>query len=360
MFIKTLLKSIIVMGVIKVKNIGGNALVIREVNINLVRKVLKERGEVTKRQVAESTGLSIVTVGTVLHDLAERNEVRAGKMSSSSGGRPAQQYIYNDEHALALILFPFEQEGSITIESTIVTLSGRRLHEASTNVPHIDLDAFEQVIDDTLQLYPKIGAIGFGLPGSEVDAVLVVSDYEALRGLKVAEHFKNRYNKPVVIENDVNAAVLGYCSSHMPKDTDQAVVYFYFPDRFPPGAGIFLGGKLYKGKRGFAGEVGHMPLGVQWGDTGPQASSDVLEEAISKLTVAVSSVLNPDVVVLYGSFLNEEHLLAVTEKCRAALPASTVPDILLSEDFAADYLNGMIAQTLRSLESGLSLTQFEA
>lgn len=342
------------------KNIGGNALVIRELNISLVRKELKERGEATKRQIAESTGLSIVTVGTVLQELIEQGEVREGKMSSSSGGRPAQLYIYNDEHALALILFPYEEQGSITIQSTVVTLSGRRLLEASRIVQQIDLSTFEQLIDDTLLQFPAISALGFGLPGSEVEGIMVVSDYEALRGIPVTAYFKNRYKMPVVIENDVNAAVTGYCSSRFPKDFDSTVVYFYFPDRFPPGAGIFLSGKLYKGRRGFAGEVAHMPLGISWGDSGMLSSVSALNESIAKLTVGVSSVLNPDIVVLYGSFLNGEHLHAVTEQCRAALPAGTVPEILLSDDFSVDYLNGMIAQTLRSLESGLQLTKFEA
>lgn len=341
------------------KNIRGNALVIREVNINLVRRELKERGQATKRQIAESTGLSIVTVGTVLQSLAEQQEVRKGKLISSSGGRPAQQYIYNDEHALALILFPYEEGGGVLIRSAVVTLSGRLLHDASRPVPRIDLSSFETRIDEAMQQYPAIQAIGFGLPGAEIDGKMVVSDYAALLDISVTEHFGKRYGKPVVLENDVNAAVIGYCSRQHAA-AESSVVYMYFPDRFGPGAGIFMDGRLHKGKRGFAGEVANIPLGIPWGDPSLITSFERITAAITKLTVAVSSVLNPDVVVLYGSFLTQRHLRSVAEQCSLALPGSTVPEIKLTAEFAADYLQGMIVQTLRTLEPSLQLTKSEA
>ncbi|MNC29512.1 hypothetical protein D3C75_777600 [compost metagenome] len=82
-------------------------------------------------------------------------------------------------------------------------------------------------------------------------------------------------------------------------------------------------------------------------------------EAIARLTAAVSSVLNPEAVVLYGSFLKEEHLSGITEQCAELLPPGALPHIVLSTDFSADYLNGMIVSTLATLETGLQLTKFE-
>lgn len=340
------------------KNIGGNALVIREVNINLVRRELKEQGQATKRQIAENTGLSLVTVGTVLQHLVEQQEVREGGQISSSGGRPAQQYIYNDEHSLALILFPYEEGGGVLIRSTVVTLSGRLLHDDSIPVTRIDLSSFETLIDEALVRYSAIQAIGFGLPGAEIDGKMVVSDYVALLDISVTEHFRKRYGKPVVLENDVNAAVIGYCN-RLQENAESSVVYMYFPDRFGPGAGIFINGRLHKGKRGFAGEVANIPLGIPWGDPSLITSFERITEAIAQLTIAVSSVLNPDLVVLYGSFLTEQHLRSVAEQCSMALPGSTVPEIRLTADFEADYLQGMIMQTLRTLEPSLQLTKSE-
>ncbi|WP_379151683.1 ROK family protein [Paenibacillus sp. sgz5001063] len=341
------------------KNIGGNALVIKEVNINLVRGVLKEHKQVTKRQIAEETGLSIVTVSTVLEFLIRHSEVKAAGQISSSGGRPAQQYIYNDEHVLALIMFPFEELGGISIRCTVVTLIGRCLYQVNRQVSRVDLACFEAIIDELLVLYPAIEAIGFGLPGAEADGRLVVSDYEALRGIAVAEYFRQHYHKRVMIENDVNAAAIGHFSRFEMKSEGSAV-YLYFPDRFPPGAGMIINGRLYKGRSGFAGEVANIPLGISWDSCEWQSTPAKLTDAVSKLAVAVSSVLNPDTIVLYGSFLKEGHLSLITEQCAALLPSGMVPCVVLSTDFAGDYLEGMIVSTLATLETGLRLTKSEA
>ncbi|MCL6604467.1 MAG: ROK family protein [Paenibacillus sp.] len=339
-----------------VENIGGNALVIKEININLVRRVLKEKKQATKRQIADITGLSNVTVGTMLQHLVNQNEVHEAGLSSSSGGRPAQEYIYNKDYALALIMFPFEKEGSILIHYTVVNLFGHCVHEADVQVESVNLGSFEHIMDPIVEAYPTIGALGFGLPGAEYEGKMIVSDYEALLGISVTEYFKNRYQIPVVMENDVNAAVIGFCKRTQAA-SDSAVVYLYFPERFPPGAGIYINGKLYKGKRSFAGEVANIPLGIPWGDASLLTSFDLLCEAISKLTVAVSSVLNPDTVVLYGSFLGSKHVHAITELCSTKLPVSAMPRVLLTEDFAADYLEGMIVRTLGTLEPNLQLTK---
>jgi hypothetical protein len=338
------------------ENIGGNAIVIRQVNENLVRKVLKEKDLATKRQIAEATGLSIVTVGTVLQHLMRNNEVREIGVTASNGGRPALQYKYNQDYAFALILFPVERDGSLSVHTTVVNLAGDHVHETNLEVEHIDLFSFEQIIDKSIHDFPSIQAIGFGLPGAEFEGKMIVSDYKDLLGIDLAGHFKNRYQKPITIENDVNAAVTGF-ANRMQFATDSSIVYLFFPERFPPGAGIYLNGQLYKGRRNFAGEVANIPLGINWFDLSLLTTFDLLCDAISKLTVAVSSVLNPDSVVLYGNFLNPEHINTVMQKCEEQLPPNVLPTILLSDNFEVDYLQGMIVQTLRTLTPNLQLTK---
>jgi hypothetical protein len=70
-------------------NRSGNALTMRAVNINLVRNSLKARKQATKQQIAEATGLRIVTVATIMQELVEANDIFAVDQAPSSGGRPA-------------------------------------------------------------------------------------------------------------------------------------------------------------------------------------------------------------------------------------------------------------------------------
>lgn len=340
------------------KNIGGNAMVMKEVNINLVRKVLKAEGEATKQQIAKATGLSAVTVGTILQQLLHASEVKEAALCSSNGGRPAQRYKYNEDYAYALTLFPYEAEGRIIIRSTIVNLVGNMIYERMDEVQQVDLACFEQIIDSLIVSYPAVRAIGFGLPGAEWQGKMIVSDYAALVGVSIVDYFRERYGMPVIMENDVNAAVVGYCKRKQIR-SDADVVYLYFPDRYPPGAGILINGKLFKGRRNFAGEIARIPLGIPWGKTNFMASSLQVEQAIVQLIVSICAVLNPDCIVINGSFIEQAIGKRIAELCNKELPESAVPEVKVSDDFTADYLEGLVAQTLASLEPNIFLTRFE-
>lgn len=340
------------------KSIRGNAMIIKEVNIGLVRKVLKAEGEATKQQIAKATGLSAVTVGTILQQLLQTSEVMEADLSASSGGRPAQRFKYNGDYAFALILFPYETDGRIVVRSTVVNLLGNVVYDQTEKVEQVDLACFEQIIDSLMRSYSAIRAIGFGLPGAEWEGKIFVSDYKSLIGVSFVEYFRQRYEIPVIMENDVNSAVVGYCE-RFEVQTSATVVYLYFPDRFPPGAGIFINGRLFKGRRNFAGEVSNIPLGIPWGEESLIASSEKIEQAIVRLIISISAVLNPDYVVLNGSFIEKATGKRMAELCSKELPESAIPEIIVSEDFTADYLQGMVVQTLATLEPSIVLSRNE-
>lgn len=335
--------------------IGGNALIIREINLNLVRRVLKAKGSSTKQQLARETGLSLMTIGTVLQSLVEQKEVFESELSPSSGGRPAKKYCYNYGFALALALFPYEKDGKIIIRSTMVDLSGQIVNSADTEAEVIDLDSFEGIIEPLLGSYPSIKAIGFGYPGFDKDGQIVMSDYKKLAGAPLAGHFSSLFRVPVIMENDVNAAVIGF-ADRWKLDNEGTLVYLYFPDRYPPGAGIFINGRLLKGKDNFAGEIGVVPLDVVWNES-LYASFEPFCEAAARLVTTLCGVLNPDRIIMNGSFLSEAHIAAISQKCGTRLPGRVLPVIGLSGDFVYDYQTGLIVRTLAQLEPDIRLAR---
>jgi len=335
--------------------IGGNAPVIRKINTNIVRKVLKSKGPSTKQQLARDTGLSLMTVGTVLSYLMDQQEVIESELSPSKGGRPAQKYCYNYGFAHGLVLFPFEMDKEIRIRSTIVDLSGRIVVSTDTKVETIDLASFEGIIAPLAASYPTIKAIGFGFPGYDEGGEIRMSDYKKLVGTSLSRHFSELYKVPVIMENDVNAAAMGFNSRNR-LNGEGVLIYLYFPDRHPPGAGIFINGKLLKGKDNFAGEIAAIPLDVAWNES-LYSSFDCFCEASAKLITALCSVLNPDRIILNGSFLSEAYRAAILQRCSQSLPFHVLPVIQLSDDFTADYQSGLIAQTLDVLEPAISIAK---
>jgi len=66
-----------------------------------------------------------------------------------------------------------------------------------------------------------------------------------------------RYGVPVIIENEANAAALGEHMIGAAKNVDN---FIYLSAGVGLGGGLMIGGKLYGGVGGYAGEIGHMTL----------------------------------------------------------------------------------------------------
>lgn len=328
---------------------GANAVVMKEINIRLVRRTLQRMGEATRQQIAESTGLSTVTVASMLHILQEESAVIEVGLAASMGGRPAQIYRYNEDHAHVLALFTHEKDGVDWLYVRVANLYGVCVYEADAPLADIDLRTFEPYIDAALQEYPAVSALAFGLPGVELGGKILGSDYPALTGAAFIEHYQARYGLPVVVENDVNAASVGYCRQHQ-IEADAAAVYLYFPQKYPPGGGLYIDGRLYRGYSHYAGEIAGMPLGIDWADPALYESFERACEAIATLLQAVSLLLNPQVVILYGAFLTGAHLDEIRHRCAARQPVHAIPELRLAADFTLDYQRGVIEQALALLE----------
>jgi hypothetical protein len=335
-------------------SISANALVMKEININLVRRTLKALKQATKHQIAEATGLSTVTVATLLQELVEHHEAFEAGFAASIGGRPARLFRFNENHAHVLILFTHEREGLDMLHARVVNLFGIALYERDTPLAAIDLRAFEPYIDLAMQEYPSIRAIGFGLPGVVLNGKFIAGDYPELVGAELLAHYQKRYQVPILFENDVNAASVGYSKR---TGIDAAtLVYLYFPQKYPPGAGIVIDGKLRKGSSNFAGEIGSLPFGVNWYDPDLYTSLERVTDAIAQLTIIVSSLLNPHRLILFGAFLTLSHLERIRQQCTLRLSPHAIPAIRLTEDFTLDYQTGMIEETLALLEPQRSIS----
>ncbi len=79
-----------------------------------------------------------------------------------------------------------------------------------------------------------------------------------IKDLFPLKHFlENRWSLPVVMENDANAAVLGEVFCGAARGLSNVV---YVTVSTGIGGGLYLDKKLYRGREGFAGEIGHMKL----------------------------------------------------------------------------------------------------
>jgi glucokinase len=105
-----------------------------------------------------------------------------------------------------------------------------------------------------------LGGIGVGVPGLVDTArgfvVHAVNLDVGSEGLALATQLRERTGLTVSVENDVNAAALGAARTPALVGVDLA----YLSIGTGLAAGLVLDGRLRRGRRGAAGEIGHIPV----------------------------------------------------------------------------------------------------
>lgn len=325
----------------------GNALVMKRINADAVRDALRGKQRATKQELAETTGLSVMTVGTILSQLTATGEAYEAELLASGGGRPARSFCFNAEYAHSLILYaPHTGQPQHLILVRVVNLLGECVAGEGFCLDEIRLESFEPAVERMRKRYPTIRSIGFGLPGLEYDKKIQLNDHPALVDTAFTAHYQGKYGMPVQLENDANLAVMGYCNAHPLEDT---VAYLYFPARYGPGAGLMIGGRLHAGVTRFAGELEALPLGIDW-RTLDHGEFDAFCTAISSVVLCLGCILNPARIVLAGEGLTESHLQTIEARCKAALDALFVPRLCLSQNFNADFEAGLRLTALQLLK----------
>ncbi len=104
----------------------------------------------------------------------------------------------------------------------------------------------------------SIKAIGVGLPGlvNKEGAIISCPSSTNLEKSNLKFLFEQKFAVPVFIEKDVNLIMLAEYKK-LNKDIKNVVGYFIGTGF---GCSMIINGKLYKGTRGFAGELGHIHL----------------------------------------------------------------------------------------------------
>ena len=311
---------------------------IKQSNLNKVRTALKEAGTATKPQLAELTGLSVVTINSLVNTLLQSGEILSDKVLESDGGRPAASFRYNSWFRMALIIYMLEYRGQDTAFFCVIDLLGNVVERQEQPLSNVVLESFDPEIERLLGLYPQIQAICFGIPGYEANQRLVISDYENLREQSLSGHVEEQFHLPVLVENDINLSVMGYCRRNG-IENDKCVIGIYFPDKYPPGAGIYLQGRILRGKDGLAGEIKYLPFDVDWDRF--DYDSERLEGFMMKTIQAFQCIFNPDAIVVYKETNNSKASRLVMDRCMSEIEKLMLPEIVVSTDLNQDFEAGI-------------------
>ncbi|WP_370627146.1 ROK family protein [Psychrobacillus sp. INOP01] len=331
---------------------------LRKVILSRIRKSLLELGSATKVELSDKLEISFPTISKFLVEMEKDGEITSVGLDESSGGRRAKRYTYNPEHMLGLTIFLERTETNFAIFNCVGEVKDQG------KVPSVlvedGLHLLTTCIEKLITGFPKISSIAIGVPGSvDNGRIFHIPGYEQFQNFDIKGFYENQFSIPVVVENDMNAAVLGYHHYREIKE-NPSLVYLYSGQN-GPGAGFMINGDVVRGSTFFAGEVSFVP---QYNDrnfrnalengTGSKElvfSQDYQIDPISRLVATFTAIINPHTII----FCNDEVEEAQVEKIAIAsskyIPSEHLPELTIS-DWKQDYLYG-----LQSLGLGLMLNE---
>jgi predicted NBD/HSP70 family sugar kinase len=223
---------------------------------------------VSRAQIASVTGLARSTVSTLVGELQDAGlvvEREDSRSEGSSSGRPPLM-LSLDPGAGAVIGIQFDHD---FVRVAIADLSLKLLAEGVIesdvdNDASAGLDAAARLVDDLLgeagvQRDLLIGA-GVALSGpidSDRGQIASTTILPSWVGIDVATLLSERLGVPVNVENDANLGALAESVLGAGRGASE-MLYAMLSSGI--GGALILGGRLYRGARGTAGEIGHVSV----------------------------------------------------------------------------------------------------
>ncbi|MBU9711955.1 ROK family protein [Bacillus tamaricis] len=314
-----------------------------------IRRNLIEFGSTTKVELSHKLQVSFPTISKFLTQMEKNGEIFSIGLDESSGGRRAKRFMYNPEYMLGLAIFLERSETNYTIFNCL----GEIKHQGK--LPSVlrdgGLPELTTYISKIINANPKISSMAIGVPGAvENGRIFHIPGYDQFQNIDLKGYYEEHFSIPVAVENDMNAAILGYYKNRNLKD--QSLVYLY-SGKNGPGAGIMLNGNVVRGSTFFSGEVQFVPqyndrnfqqaLNREHGPGKEMISEEYEVDAISRLVASFVAIINPHGFIFCKDEVDEtiiEKIKAVSQKY---VPVEHLPEFEAS-DWEQDYLFGL--QTL--------------
>lgn len=251
-------------GVVRIVQPDSGA--IRAANRASVVNVLRRAGSATRVELMARTGLSRATVSSLVRDLRLRGLVSERPGPATDGvGRPPSVLALNRSAGLAIAV----DVGVRHVAVAVGDLSRCVLAERWVSLPHghdagqgvaTTLRCIEETMAEAQADHDQLvgAAISIAAPvASQSGRLLVPGVLPGWNGEELAAQVGERWQIPVVVENDANLGALAECTWGEFAGTPN-LLYVKVASRV--GLGIVIDGSIYRGRAGYAGELGHLAV----------------------------------------------------------------------------------------------------
>jgi glucokinase-like ROK family protein len=246
---------------------GADLHAMREYNRLLVLNSVRNSGPIARVVLSRQTGLSRTTISTIMEELLKDGLVREGETRSltSSGGRPATLVHFNDTAGYVVGVDMGRSHLTLLLTDLSATIVAQRSGPFSIDQgPDLCLALVDTELHDFLEEqridWSQIIGIGMGIPGPldwRLHKLISPPRMPGWNNIEVQRILRQQFSVPVYIENDANMGALGESRYGAGRGTTDLA---YVKLGTGIGAGLVIGGQVYHGSRGSAGEIGHVTI----------------------------------------------------------------------------------------------------
>ena len=270
--------------------IGTNPSTVKTHNLSAILLALLRHEHLSRVRLAEMTGLSTTTITNLVNELLEQGVVveegteKPGRRRSVGRPRTSLRLVPEARCAVGI---------HIGVGSVRVGVTDLRGHIMSRlPLAHPLERTPEEVLGESAALVKEaitqsgvnpqdligtgVGASGLVDPHTGVN---VIAPNLGWRDVPIRDFFTQHLGLPVCVDNNVRAMALGEALFGAGQDV-HALAFVYA--RIGVGAGLVVGGQLYRGSGAGAGEIGHTTMVPDGGEPCRCGNTGCLETLVSE------------------------------------------------------------------------------
>jgi N-acetylglucosamine repressor len=221
----------------------------------------------TRNEIARRAGLSTVSVTGILNRLLQEKAIQKTGKSRSRSGRPSTLYSIDPRFGCSVGI-SLESSGFriVAVDAAHEVIETRELSLRLSANPADHLNEIINQVSTELERFLAADAVashrvlclGIAPPGmvdTERGVWLHGLQVSGISHIELRKLLEARFSLPVVVEDQARCLALREGLREERRD-GQPLLFLFLGSGV--GAGILIGGELYLGSRGLAGEIGHL------------------------------------------------------------------------------------------------------
>lgn len=241
---------------------------VRQINEISVLRIVRDKGPISRSQVARDMGLSKVIIGGIVARLLDTEiiyEVGKGDSTDRGGRRPIMLEFNADAWYAIGVEIHLNNASILITNMNAETVAQKSItYKDNTNPENIlrrIVRAIERMFEHESKM-DRILGVGVALPGlvDYKNGTLKYADsLKSWIGFPIQSYLEGLLDTRIYIENDVKTTTLGEFHWGAGAETDN-LIYIWLGEGI--GAGLVINGELYRGFTSSAGEIGYNEVGA--------------------------------------------------------------------------------------------------